>query len=70
VIQRVEAGREVEVVLGLEVAIDRALPDPGVRRDVVDQDLVEGTQREDPRGGLEDRGFLDGGLGSGHVGMN
>src|SRR5437588_4412224 len=48
-----EDGREVELVLGLEITVDGSLADTGVRSDVVDQDFVERAAREHSRGCLE-----------------
>ena len=65
-VEDVERRREVEVVLGLEVAVDRPLADPGVGGDVVDQDLVERAVREDVRRGLQDRALFGFGFDSRH----
>ena len=40
-LHHMEDRREVELLLRLEVAVDRALADSGVRRDRVDQDFME-----------------------------
>ena len=65
-IEDVERRREVEVVLGLEIPVDRSLADPGVGGDLVDEHAVEGLRGEDFRRGIQDGAFFGFGLDSGH----
>jgi hypothetical protein len=65
-VEDVERRREVEIVLGLEIAVDRAFSDPGVGGDLVDQNAVEGLPGEDLRRRVENRSLLGFGLDSRH----
>ena len=65
-IQDVERRREVEVVLGFEVPIDRPLADPGVGGDLVDEHTVERLRGEDLRRGVQDGSLFCFGLDSRH----
>src|SRR6185369_9521815 len=53
-VEPVEDRREIEVFLGPEIPVDGALADPPDLSDVVDQNFVEVSLREDFGSGVED----------------
>jgi len=67
VVENVEDRVEVQILLRLEIPIDRALADPGFGGDIIDQDIMEILGRKDFSCSSEDLSLFSSSLGSRHI---